>query len=268
MLSRSPDPPTEPLSIPAKRSSRWTRPIWSCQTTERRLEAEPDPQRNAGKTRGSTRKRTVLPPQASPDRDDASSEQSSDGSLKVRRAKRFNRQHEKRRGDSPQLQHLESSRMEVKRRDRGGKDKNIEISELANVKSSTSSRKQKMHKASAHVLTEEDEEKWAEDELAALQEYVWFPVETAPVLSGRVGLKCVFVYPGQWRSTQNTRPITGQRWRGWWERVLQKSVTSSTLFREPPTRRSRKTRKGKRNGRKHQQAQVERSLVRLVLPCS
>lgn len=179
VLSHSPNPPMESLSIPAKGSSGWTRPIWSCQTTERGLEVEPDPQWNTGKTRGSTRKQTVLPPQASPDRDDASPEQSSDGSLKIRRAKRSNRLHKKRGGDSPQLQHLETNRMEVKRRDRGRKDKNIKISEPANVKSSTSSRKPKMHKASAHILAEEEEEKWAEDELAALQEYVWFPVKTA-----------------------------------------------------------------------------------------
>lgn len=179
VLSHSSDPPMETLSIPAKGSSGWTRPIWSCQTTERGLEVEPDPQWNTGKTRGSTRKQTVLPPQASPDRDDASAEQSSDGTLKVRRAKRSNRLHKKRGGDSPQLQHLEPSRMEVKRRDRGGKDKNKKISEPANVKSSTSSRKPKMHKASTHILAEEDEERWTEDELAALQEYVWFPVETA-----------------------------------------------------------------------------------------
>lgn len=169
VLSHSPDPPMESLSIPAKGSSGWTRPIRSCQSTERGLEVEPDPRWNTGKTRGSTRKRTVLPPQASPDRD-ASPEQPPDGSLKVRRAKRSNRLHKKRGGDSPQLQHLETSRMEVKRRARGGKDKNKGISEPANVKSSTSSRKPKMHKASAHILAEEDEEKWTEDELAALQE--------------------------------------------------------------------------------------------------
>lgn len=179
VLSHSPDPPMESLSVPARGSSGWMRPISSCQTTERGLEVGPDPQWNTGKTRGPTRKRTVLPPQASPDRDDASPEQSSDGSLKVRRAKRSNRQHKKRGGDSPQLQHLETSRMEVKRRDRGEKAKNKDISELANVKSSTTSRKPKMHKASAHILAEEDEEKWTEYELAALQEYVWFPAETA-----------------------------------------------------------------------------------------
>lgn len=173
MLSHPPDPPVE-----SKGSSGWMRSSWKCQTTERGLEVDPDPQGNTRKMRGSTRKQTVLPSQESPDRDDMSPEQS-DGSLMVRRAKRSNRLQKKRGGDSPQLQHLEESRTQVKGRGRGEKDRNKKISEATTVKSSTSSKKPKIHKASAQILAEEDEDKWTEEELAALQECVWFPDQTA-----------------------------------------------------------------------------------------
>lgn len=67
-------------------------------------------------------------------------------------------------------------------------------------------------------------------------------------------------HPGQWRSFQNTWQITGQRWRGLWERTQQKSVITSIPAREPPSLQSRKPRKGKRNGQMHQKVQVERRL--------
>lgn len=66
--------------------------------------------------------------------------------------------------------------------------------------------------------------------------------------------------PGQWRSFQNTWQITGQRWRGLWERTLQKSAITSIPAREPPSLRSRKPRKGKRNSQMHQKVQVEREM--------
>lgn len=177
--SHSPDPSVESLSISAKGTSGWTRSSQRCQTTERALQVDPDPQWNTGKMRGSPRKRTVPPSRLSPDINDPSPEQSSDGSLKVRRAKRSNRQHKKRGEDSPQLQHLEESRTEVRKRRRVEKDENKKISEPTNIKSSTSSKKPKMHKGSAQILAEEDEDKWTEGELAMLQEYVWFPDKTA-----------------------------------------------------------------------------------------
>lgn len=175
--SHSPDPPVEPLGIPAKGASRWTKSSQRCPTTERALQVDPDPQWNTGKMRGSTRKRP--PSRLSPDINDTSPEQSSDGSLKVRREKRSDRQHKKKGEDSPQLQHLEESRTEVRKRRRVEKDENRKISEPTNIKSSTSSKKPKMHKGSAQILAEEDEEKWTEGELAMLQEYVWFPDKTA-----------------------------------------------------------------------------------------
>lgn len=176
--SHLPDLPVESLSISAKGKNRWTRPSQSCQSTERALQVDPDPQWNTGKMRGSTRKRTVSPSRASPDVDDTSPEQSSDGNLKVRRAKRSNRQHRKRVEDSPQ-QHLEERRTEVRKKGRAEKDENKKISKPTNIKPSTSSKKTKIHKGSAQIRAEEDGNKWTEEELALLQECVWFPDQTA-----------------------------------------------------------------------------------------
>lgn len=256
MLSQSPDGPLESLGVSAKGTSRW-RSGQSRQTMESTLPAEPEPQWNAGKPRGPTGKRAVPPSRTSPDSNDAS-QRTSDGGSKVR-ARRSNRQHKKRGEDSFELQRLEESRTE--KRERGGakKDDNRTISKPANMKSSTTGKKAKVQKGSAQIrAAEDDEDKWTEEELAILQEYVWFPKNhNGPVPSDRIRLQCVCVfYPGPFRSILNTRPTTGRRWRGLWEHALRKTVTTSTLSREPRSLRSPRRRRGKRNSRKHQGARV------------
>lgn len=172
--SRPPDLPEASLSISAKGTGRWMRSSQRCQTTERALQVDPDPQWNAGKMQGSASKRTVPPSPPPPDIDDPSPEQWSDGSLKVRRATRANRQHKKRGEDSPQLQHLEESETEVRKTGRVAKDENKKIPEPTSMKS-TSRKKAKRHKGSTQILAEEDEDKWTEEELAVLHELVCFP---------------------------------------------------------------------------------------------
>lgn len=243
--SHSPDSSVEFSSISAKGTSRWGRSSQSCQTKESVLQMDPDPQWNAAKMQGSTRKQTVPPSRASPDINNMSPEQSSDSAVKVRRKKRSSRQHKKRGEDSPQLQHFAESRIEVRKTGKVEKEENKKASKPTTLKSSTSSKKPKRHKGSAQILAEEDGDKWKEEELAMLQEYVWFPEKTAQCHLTELDSSVCLSSPGQWRATQNTRPITGQRWRGLWENALQKSVTTSTLSREPPSLRSRKSRKGK-----------------------
>lgn len=206
---RSPDPPVASLCISAEGTGRWMR---SSQTRARALPEDPEPQWNTRKMRGSAQKRDGLPSRASPDMDDTSPEQPSNHSLRVRRAKRSNRLHKKRGEDSAQLQHLEESRMEVRKRGGAEKDDNKRSSEPTNMKSSTSSKTPKTHKGSAKILSEEDEDKWTEDELARLQEYVWFSdYRVSCCLTESHSAVCLS-YPGQWRSIPNTRPVTGQRW--------------------------------------------------------
>lgn len=173
--SQSPDAPPASLSISAKGTSRRTRGSRSRRTTESTLPVEPGPQWTTGQTPGPTGKRTGPPSRTSPDMDHASAEQLSDGGSEVRRAKRSNRQHRKRAEDSPQLRHLEESRTERRKRGRAEKDENRTISEPTNLKSSTTSLKAKVCKRSAQIPAEEDKDKWTEEELATLQEYVWFP---------------------------------------------------------------------------------------------
>lgn len=194
--SRSPDLPEESPSVCAEGTSRWMRSSQRCQTTERVLPGDPDPHWNAGKMQGAASKQTVPPSPPPPDIYNTSPEQLSEGSLKVRRATRANRQHKKRGEDPPQLQHSEESRTDVRKRGRAGKDESKKIPEPTNMKSSTSSKKAKRHKRSTQLLAEEDEDKWTEEELAMLQQYVCFPDSAAQC--SQTGLdSSVFVCLGQ-----------------------------------------------------------------------
>lgn len=67
---------------------------------------------------------------------------------------------------------------------------------------------------------------------------------------------------GRWPSVLSTWQVTGQRWRGLLEHVLQKSATTNTHPREPPSLQPRNT---KRNHWKHLLTQVEKSLMMMIV---
>lgn len=184
--SHSPDPCVDSLSISEESTGRQTRssqrarrmnavPHWNNEISSTLIASK---QKSATKKmRVSARNHTVPACRLSPDINETSPEQSARASLKVRRAKRSQRVQEKRGEVSPQLQHVEESREEVRKRRRveQNQEKHKKISEPTNSKSSTSGKKPKMYKGIVQIPAEQDEDKWTEEELAKLQEYVWFP---------------------------------------------------------------------------------------------
>ncbi|XP_056915143.1 mis18-binding protein 1 [Takifugu flavidus] len=184
--SHSPDPSVESLSIPERSTGRQTRSSQRAQ----HVNAAPDrsneisspvkarKQKSATKNR---RRHTVPASPLSPHISETAPEHSAHDSLMVRRTKPSKRVQKKRGEDSPQLQHAEQRRKEVrKRRGQQNQEKNKKISEPTNSKSSTSSKKPKMYKGNMQIPPEQDEDKWTEEELAKLQEAVaLYPKHTA-----------------------------------------------------------------------------------------
>lgn len=181
--SHSPDPSVESLSISEKSTDRQTRSSQRAQ----HVNAVPDRNNeisspmNARKQKSETvqatmRRHAVPASPLSPDINETSPEHSAHDSLMVRRTKPSNRLQKKRGEDLPQLQHAEERRKEVrKRRVEQNQEKNKNISDPTNSKSSTSSKKPKIYKGNMQIPPEQDEDKWTEEELAKLQEYVQFP---------------------------------------------------------------------------------------------
>lgn len=179
--SHSPDPSVESLSISKKSTGSQTR------SSQRAAQVDAVPDRNneisslmnARKQKSkkkNMRRHTVPASPLSSDINETSPEHSADDSLMVRRTKPSNRVQKKRGEDSPQLQHAEEGRKEVrKRRVEQTQEKNKKISEPANSKSYTSSKKPRMYKGNMQIPPEQDDDKWTEEELAKLQEYVQFP---------------------------------------------------------------------------------------------
>lgn len=178
--SHSPDPSVETLSICEKSTGRQAR------SSQRRQQVNAVPDRtNEPSSPTNTRKqksdrkymrhRAVPASRQSPDINETSPEHSACDSLMVRRTKPSKRVQRKRGEDSPQLQHAEERREEVRKRRRVEQNQEKNISEPTNGRPSTSSKKPKMHKGNVQIPPEQDEDKWTEEELAKLQEYVRFP---------------------------------------------------------------------------------------------
>lgn len=180
--SHSPDPSMESLSISEKstgrqaRSSRRRQHVNAVPDRNNEISSPMNPRKQKSEAKN-TRHHTVPASRLSPDINETSPEHSACDSLMVRRTKPSNRVEKKRGEDSPQLQHAEERRKEVRKRRRveQNQEKNTKISEPTNSKSSTSSKKPKMYKGNMQILPEQDEDKWTEEELAKLQEYVRLP---------------------------------------------------------------------------------------------
>lgn len=210
--SHFPDRSVEPPSISENSTDKQTR------QRAQRMNAVPDrnneisSQMKARKQKNKTknmRRHTVPASPPSSDITEMSSEHSSNNGLMVRRSRPSNRVRKKRGEDPPQLQHAEERRKEVrKRRVEQTQEKNKKISEPTNTKSSTSSKKPKMYKGNMQIQPEQDEDKWTEEELAKLQEYVQFPHKPSPF--HRIQLKCVCLIQGSGALPKKHGKLLGQ----------------------------------------------------------
>lgn len=192
--------PVEPPSISEESTGKRTRSIQRAQrmndVPDRNNEiSSPMKLRKQKNKKKNMRRHTVPASPPSSDMNETSSEHSSNNSLMVRRSRPSNRVQKKRGEDPPQLQHAEERRKEVRKgRVEQTQEKNKKISEPTNTKSSTSSKKPKMYKGNMQIPPEQDEDKWTEEELAKLQEYVQFPHKPSPF--HRIQLKCVCLIQG------------------------------------------------------------------------